>query len=99
MEEKACIEVRGQLGGRSLTWVFPVVGAGDAPGGLRVFSISCPAKSSIREDFEVRTCMDLRVGRCSVERVQHTLFSRSLLAVLKVVQCLRHCCIDERSYS
>ena len=54
MEEKACVEVRGQLGGRSLTWVFPIVGGGEAPGELRVFSISCPAKSSTREDFEVR---------------------------------------------
>ncbi|CAM9742155.1 unnamed protein product, partial [Ectocarpus fasciculatus] len=53
VEERACVEIRGQLGGRSLTWVFPVVGGGEAPGGLRVFSISCPAKSSTREDFEV----------------------------------------------
>lgn len=53
MEEKACVEVRGQLGGRSLTWAFPLVGGGEAPGGLRVFSLACPAKSSIREDFEV----------------------------------------------
>lgn len=48
------MEVRGQLGGRSLTWVFPIVGTGEAPGGLRVFSIACPAKSSTREDFEVQ---------------------------------------------
>lgn len=54
MEEKACVEVRGQLGGRSLTWVFPVIGAGEAPGGLKVFSLACPAKSSTRQDFEVR---------------------------------------------
>lgn len=54
MEDKACVEVRGQLGGRSLTWVFPVIGAGEAPGGLKVFSLACPAKSSTREDFEVR---------------------------------------------
>lgn len=53
VEERACVEVRGQLGGRSLTWVFPIVGGGEAPGELRVFSISCPAKSSTREDFEV----------------------------------------------
>lgn len=54
VEERACVEIRGQLGGRSLTWVIPVVGAGEAPGGLRVFAIACPAKSSIREDFEVK---------------------------------------------
>lgn len=52
-EERACVEVRGQLGGRSLTWVYPIVGVGEAPRGLRMFSISCPSKSSIREDFEV----------------------------------------------
>ncbi len=55
MEDKAVVEIRGQLGGRSLTWVFPIVGTGEAPGELRVFSIACPAKSSTREDFEVRT--------------------------------------------
>lgn len=54
VEERACVEIRGQLGGRSVTWVVPIVGAGEAPGGLRVFSVSCPAKSSLREDFEVR---------------------------------------------
>lgn len=54
VEERAWVEVRGQLGGRSLTWVIPVVGAGEAPGGLKVFSLTCPAKSSVREDFEVQ---------------------------------------------
>lgn len=54
VEDRAVVEVRGQLGGRSLTWVFPIVGTGEAPGGLRVFSIACPAKSSTREDFEVQ---------------------------------------------
>ena len=53
VEDRAVVEIRGQLGGRSLTWVFPIVGVGEAPGGLRVFSIACPAKSSTREDFEV----------------------------------------------
>lgn len=47
------MEVRGQLGGRSLTWVFPVIGVGEAPGDLRVFSITCRAKATIRKDFEV----------------------------------------------
>lgn len=55
VEDRAVVEIRGQLGGRSLTWVFPIVGTGEAPGGLRVFSIVCPAKSSTREDFEVHT--------------------------------------------
>ena len=65
MEERACIEIRGQLGGRSLTWVFPVVGVGEAPGSLHVFSIGCPAKSSTREDFEVRLLEKIRtVSKC-----------------------------------
>lgn len=58
MEVRACVEVRGQLGGRSLTWVFPIVGVGEAPGGLKVFSLACPAKSSVREDFEVNAVRD-----------------------------------------
>eukprot|EP00903_Cladosiphon_okamuranus_P009303 g8875.t1 len=53
VEDRAVVEIRGQLGGRSLTWVFPIVGTGEAPKGLRVFSIACPAKSSTREDYEV----------------------------------------------
>lgn len=54
-----CVEVRGQLGGRSLMWVFPVTGGGEAPGGLKAFSLTCPAKSSVREDFEVWNSVDL----------------------------------------
>lgn len=53
VEERASVEIRGQLAGRSLTWVFPVTGGGEAPGGLRVFSLTCPAKSTLRKDFEV----------------------------------------------
>lgn len=61
VEDRAVVEIRGQLGGRSLTWVFPIVGTGEAPGGLRVFSIACPAKSSTREYFEVHAvCCTLK---------------------------------------
>ncbi|CAM9334154.1 unnamed protein product [Discosporangium mesarthrocarpum] len=53
VEERASVEVRGQLGGRALTWVFPLVGAAEAPASLRAFSLSCPAKTSVREYIEV----------------------------------------------
>lgn len=51
-EERTCIEVRGQLSGKSLTWVYPVVGFGEAPRGHEVLALSCAAKASVRKDFE-----------------------------------------------
>ncbi|CAM9548186.1 unnamed protein product [Chrysoparadoxa australica] len=53
MEAKALVEVRGQLGGRALTWVYPLRGIAEAPSSFRAFSFLTAAKTSLREEIEV----------------------------------------------
>ena len=51
-EKHAQVEVRGELGQRKLTWLYPIRGLAESPPG-RTIVLSTPAKTPLREDVEL----------------------------------------------
>lgn len=52
-EYRSHIEVRGQAGPLHLTWLYPLVGVGEAPTAARAMRVACRAKASVSPELEL----------------------------------------------